>query len=193
MFHIIEPLRVVAALLWPFMPRTAERIQSQLGLHRRGSDFRLAELKLWGAEKRTRPLSRAPALFPRVETQPPPAQEKGREPQMTEKTPEVLTFAEFQKMDLRVGEIQTVEPVPKSKKLLKLTVDIGEQRTVVAGLAEHYTPEDLVGQQVVLVANLQPAKLMGVESQGMVLAAQDESGVHLLRPGRNTRPGSRVT
>jgi methionyl-tRNA synthetase len=94
--------------------------------------------------------------------------------------------------DLRVGTVLAAEAVPKSKKLLKLTVDIGERRTVVAGVAGHYTPEELVGRQVILVANLEPARLMGVESQGMVLAAEDETGIQLLMPTRPARPGSRV-
>jgi methionyl-tRNA synthetase len=76
--------------------------------------------------------------------------------------------------------------------LIKLTVDIGEDRTVVAGLVGHYTEEDLLEKQVVLVTNLEPVKLMGVESQGMVLAAEDESGVHVLVPDVKTIPGSKV-
>jgi len=104
----------------------------------------------------------------------------------------VISFEEFQKLDLRVGTITKAEPIPKSKKLIKLTVDVGEERTVVAGVAGHYEAEDLQGRQVVLVVNLEPAKLMGVESQGMVLAAEDDSGVHLLIPDVATKPGSTV-
>ncbi|RLB22671.1 MAG: methionine--tRNA ligase, partial [Deltaproteobacteria bacterium] len=88
--------------------------------------------------------------------------------------------------------ILEAEKIPKSKKLVKLTVDMGEQRTIVAGVAEHYRAEDMVGKQVVVVANLEPAKLMGVESQGMLLAAEDENGVHLLVPDKKVIPGSKV-
>jgi len=73
-----------------------------------------------------------------------------------------------------------------------MTVDIGEERTVVAGILGHYSAEDLLGRQVVIVANLEPAKLMGVESQGMILAAEDETGVHIIVPDREMRPGSIV-
>ncbi|HEN21402.1 MAG TPA: methionine--tRNA ligase subunit beta, partial [Desulfobacteraceae bacterium] len=91
-----------------------------------------------------------------------------------------------------VGTIKKAETIPKSKKLLKLEVDIGEPRTVVAGIAGSYSPEDLAGKQVIIVANLDPVKLMGVESRGMVLAAEDNSGIHLLSPDAETSPGSKV-
>ena len=109
-----------------------------------------------------------------------------------EKDKGMISFAEFQRLDLRIGKILSAEPIPKSKKLLKLTVDVGEKRTVVGGFAAHYEPDALLGKQVVILANLEPAKLMGVESQGMVLAAEDESGVHILMPDQVTRPGSIV-
>ena len=85
-----------------------------------------------------------------------------------------------------------MEPVAGSKKLLKILLDVGEERTIVAGLAGLYSEADLVGKQVVVVANLEPATLMGVESNGMVLAAEDKNGVHLLAPDAPTRPGSKV-
>jgi methionyl-tRNA synthetase len=103
-----------------------------------------------------------------------------------------VPIKDFQKLDLRVGTIKSVEPVPGSKKLLKMLVDMGEERTIVAGLAGLYAESDLVGKQVVVVSNLEPATLMGVESNGMVLAAEDKSGVHLLTPDAPTRPGSKV-
>ena len=93
---------------------------------------------------------------------------------------------------MRVGTVKAAEPVPKSKKLIKLTVDIGEERTVVAGVAGQYTEEDLVGKQVIIVANLEPVKLMGVESYGMVLATEDASGLHLLIPDSPAVPGSKA-
>ncbi len=96
-------------------------------------------------------------------------------------------------MDLRVGTIKQAERVPKSKKLLRLIVDIGEERQVVAGIAESHAPEEIVGKQVVLVANLQPAKLMGVESHGMVLAVRDGDTLRLLTPEQAVAPGRKVS
>jgi methionyl-tRNA synthetase len=193
MSHLYEGLRIVSVLIWPFMPSSAEKIQDQLGFERKGESPSLDAIRhLWGKEKPVRKLTRAPALFPRIESgkREEPA-EKG-----TKETSEVeiptISLEEFRKVDLRIGTILEAQPIPKSKKLLKLTVDAGGNRTIVAGLAEHYRAEDLVGRQVVIVANLAPVKLMGVESRGMALAAEDGSGVHLLAPERKTEPGSRV-
>ena len=105
---------------------------------------------------------------------------------------ENISFAEFQKMDIRVGTIRKAEGIPGSKKLLKLTVALDEDRTVVAGLVGYYSEKELTGKQVVIMTNLEPIKLMGVESHGMVLAAEDESGVHLLVPDAETLPGSKI-
>ncbi len=192
MHHIVESLKIVSVLLWPFIPESAETLQAQLGLNRIGGENRLENLKRWGAEKAVRPLQKAPALFPRIESHQTPRVHQKEKEAVSDQSSQMITLSEFQKMNLRVGTVVAAEPIAKSKKLLKLSVDIGELRTVVAGLADHYAPQDLVGKQVVLVVNLQPAKLMGVESQGMVLAAEDDSGVHLLVPDASTRPGSPV-
>jgi methionyl-tRNA synthetase len=95
--------------------------------------------------------------------------------------PPRISIDEFKQIELRVAKVLTAERLPKSKKLVKLWIDLGaEQRTIVAGIAEAYEPETLVGRTIVVVANLEPAKLMGVESNGMVLAAGGEHGRPLL-------------
>ena len=104
-----------------------------------------------------------------------------------------LAYDDFMKVELRVATVKAAEEIPKSSKLVKLTVDLGdEQRTIVAGICKSYAPEQLVGRQVVVVANLQPAKLMGVESQGMVLAASQNGDAVLLHPEHEVPPGTRV-
>ena len=105
-----------------------------------------------------------------------------------------ISIDEFMKVELRVARVLEAEAVPKSKKLLKLKVDTGaDQRTIVAGIAEAYQPEQLVGRTIVIVANLQPAKLMGVESNGMVLAASPEGGLPMLvAVDPSIPPGARV-
>ncbi len=97
-------------------------------------------------------------------------------------------------VELRVAKVLTAERVPKSKKLLQLRIDAGtEERTIVAGIAEAYEPEALVGRLIVIVANLKPAKLMGIESNGMVLAASGADGKPVLvEPGSGSTPGMRV-
>jgi methionyl-tRNA synthetase len=198
--HIFETLRVVAGLVWPFMPASAEKIQEQLGLTRRGDQCRLADLKTWGLEKPAHPIKKAPGLFPRVDVKknkekavPSTKKEKPKKAKAEKPgIPGIISFDDFQKLDLRIGLVKTAEEIPGSKKLLKLTVDMGEERTVVAGIKEHYPVEDLSGRQVLVVANLAPVKLMGVESQGMLLAAGDENGLHLLTPDSKITPGAKV-
>ena len=107
--------------------------------------------------------------------------------------PAQITYDDFMKVELRVATIKAAEDIPKSSKLVKLTVDLGdEQRTIVAGIRKSYAPDQLVGRQVVIVANLQPAKLMGVESQGMVLAASQDGDAVLLHPEHEVPAGTRV-
>jgi methionyl-tRNA synthetase len=177
---ISDVIRTVSVLIWPFMPQTAEKIQHQLGLEGAGLELRFEGLKEWGKIKQVRAISKAPPLFPRVK----PEREED-----VEETPELVSLADFEKLDLRVGIIREARPVPGSKKLLELTVDIGEERTIVAGLAADYQGDQLKGKQVVVLVNLRPVKLMGVESQGMILAAEDEGGIHLLVPDAESKAG----
>jgi methionyl-tRNA synthetase len=191
LFNVVAAIKTISALLWPVMPSTAEKIQSLLGLSKQGEDLKLKDIRVWGVEKSAGKIHKAPHLFPRVEMKDSDKPEKEKEEKaMPEK--EWISFKEFQKLDLRVGTIKSAEPIKGSKKLVKLVVDIGQERAVVAGIAGHYEAEALKGKQVVLVANLEPVTLMGVESNGMVLAAEDQSGVHLLMPDAKTAPGSQV-
>jgi len=191
--HIFETLRIIAALIWPFIPGSAEKIQEQLGLSKKGKDFTLEKIKRWGREKPVRTITKVPALFPRIEKE---KKEKQSKPSAPEKKKAsslpLISFDDFQKIDLRIGKITEAKAIPGSKKLIKLKVDIGEERTVVAGLKGHYTEEGLIGTEILLVVNLAPVKLMGVESHGMLLAASDEAGLHLLVPDASTVPGSKV-
>jgi methionyl-tRNA synthetase len=106
-----------------------------------------------------------------------------------------VTIDDFSKLDIRVGKVLAAEKMEKSDKLLKLTVDTGvDQRTVLSGIAKHYTPEEMVGKQVTLIANLAPRKMMGIESQGMILMAEDADGkLRLLQPNEVVNPGSTVS
>jgi len=107
----------------------------------------------------------------------------------------VITFDDFTKLDLRIGTIATAERVPKADKLLRLTIEVGEAspRTVVSGIAEHFNPEELPGKQVLLLCNLEPRKMRGVESQGMVLMAEDAMGkLAFVQPDRELPNGVEV-
>jgi methionyl-tRNA synthetase len=121
-----------------------------------------------------------------------PPQHPGPPPAAT--TSGEITIDDFLRVELRVGTIRSAEPHPNADRLVVLSVDVGEgqERPLVAGIRASYTPESLVGRQVVVVANLKPVKLRGIESRGMILAASDDSGIHVLAPDAPTTPGSRV-
>jgi len=108
--------------------------------------------------------------------------------------PEIV-FDDFAKLDLRIGKVVAAEKMPKSNKLLKLTVNSGlDTRTILSGIAQHYTPEEMIGKQVTFVANLAPRKMMGIESQGMILMAEDKDGkLRLVLPEEDVEPGSMVS
>ncbi len=188
--NVVSTNRVVAVLIAPFMPDTAEKMLDQLGIPKKAMDLRMEEDAVWEMPSGVK-VSRAKALFPRVDVK----REKTPEaaPKQDDKKKEYISIDDFSKLDLRVGEIRKAEPIPGSKKLIKLKVDIGEERTVVAGIARHYSPEELVGKQVVLVCNLKPVKLMNVLSEGMVLAAQEGNRMALIIPDSRLKVGAKIS
>jgi methionyl-tRNA synthetase len=195
--NVLEVNKIVAVLVAPFMPSTAQKMLERLGVGKSLGDLRLKEDASWGTLAEGTPVSKGEALFPRIELK--DSKEMPREPREpkmekeTEKEPEAVTIDAFREIDLRVGTVLRAERIPKSGKLLRLIVDLGEERQIVAGIAQHYAPEDLLGKQVVVVANLQPAKLMGVESHGMVLAAHDGQTLRLVTTDRAVPPGGKVS
>ncbi|HTX54718.1 MAG TPA: methionine--tRNA ligase [Candidatus Baltobacteraceae bacterium] len=190
--HAAEALRIVGLFLSPFMPATSDKIWARLGIAGSPTGARLPDAARWGAM----PLGVAAggdALFPRVDLSAPAPAETSTAPSAAPAIPEI-SIEEFRRIDLRVATILAAEAVPKSKKLVKLRVSTGmEERTVVAGILEQYAPADLVGKQIVIVANLKPSKLMGVESRGMILAATGADGtIALVAPERSVAPGAQV-
>ena len=196
-----EVLRIACVLLSPVIPDSIAKIWSQLGLPGSAGDQKLASLA-WGAFPTGQAIGEIAPVFPRIEAK--AAIEKMRELETKEtarqlallgKSPAAETAAplspplaeriaidDFVKVDLRVGKVLAAEPVKGADKLLHLKVDIGEPepRTLVAGIASAYKPEDLIGRKVVIVANLQPRKLRGIESNGMIVAASVEGGLPVL-------------
>jgi methionyl-tRNA synthetase len=187
LYQLLEVLRFTAVLISPFMPQTAEKILAQLGIADAGSQ-NLAGLKEWGGMKPGGEVRKGESLFPRVEEEIKTEEKKKME------TANVISYEDFQKIDLRAAKVLSAENIKKSDKLLKLRIDIGEERTLVAGIAKGYKPEDLVGKTIIIVANLQPTKLMGVESQGMLLAADgaDGTGVVLATFDKEAKVGAKV-
>ena len=192
----LEGLRIISLMIEPFMPTIAMQLRRQLGIE--DAPRNLDAAVEWGGLAEGTQIGKTEPLFPRVDiaaylkeiTMESPAAD-------TEKPTEnnLLSIDQFFKTKLVVGTIREAEQVPKSKKLIRLMVDLGEPelRQLVAGIAERYQAEDLVGRQIVVVANLKPAKLMGVESQGMLLAANVESAPFLLSPDAEVPPGTVVS
>jgi methionyl-tRNA synthetase len=186
---LAEALRFLGIVLAPFIPGAAARIRAAIHDAREPA---LAHAVVAGALA-PGAVDRLSGLFPRVDTKA-PAPATGPEPAAppASAVPRI-TIDEFKRLDLRVAEVLAAEPVPKSKKLLKLTIRLGDEtRTLVAGIAEHYGPETLVGRKVVVVANLEPATLMGVTSNGMVLAGSAGETLALLALDRDLPSGAKV-
>jgi methionyl-tRNA synthetase len=209
LYTTLESLRLLTLVLQPVMPGAAQKMAESLGLQ--PVDPRLRSLETgrqWGLLKPGDGLGDAISLFPRLEGAKKEQQQNrtrpevaAREKQQTaaaggDKAENLVSFEDFKKIELRVAEIITAEPVKKSSRLLKLTVKAPEERVIVAGIAEHYSVDDLPGKQVIIVANLKPVKLMGIVSQGMVLAAtttsDDTQQLVLSTVIDKVHPGSRL-
>jgi methionyl-tRNA synthetase len=206
-YQVLESLRMLGVMIAPFMPRKAAALRDQLGLPplaaSAGSDQWPGPWGQLPPGTQTRP---GAALFPRLDKDqeraalaklgigepaaPPPP--KAAAPQA--KADGTIEYDDFGKVQLRVALVLSAERVPKSDKLLKLSLDAGDPapRQIIAGIAQHYAPEALVGKRVVIVANLKPRKLMGLESQGMVLAASDDTGLYVASVAGEPKPGSLV-
>jgi methionyl-tRNA synthetase len=189
LYNLCEVLRIVSILLKPFLPDTAPKIQEQLGAEAGALTYEAAAK--WNLLPADTNIVKGDALFPRIDVAkeieelnrliPNPAEKAAEKP--VEKTEGIaqIGIEDFAKVDLRAAVIKTCEPVKGSKKLLKLTLDDGMNgRTVASGISQWYKPEDLIGRTVVLVSNLKPAKLCGVESQGMILAADAGDGAKVI-------------
>ncbi len=193
-YYLLETLRIIALTVEPIMPGAAAKMRAGLGADNKGD---LASLAAWGQLTPGTAITKPEPLFPRMEKkkgdQQQPAPKEAKPDTDKKKGLEgVITFEDFGKVELRVAEIVTAEKVKKSDRLLKLTVRAPEERTIVAGIAEFYQPADLPGRRVIIVANLKPAKLMGITSEGMVLAAKDGDRLVLSTVSAGVAPGSRV-
>ena len=203
LYNLAETLRLIGLVLAPVMPETSIKMRTALGLTGdEGEEPNFIDHGSWGITRPGQVLSAGPPLFPRLDKKKKNSAEQKTKSQ-EDSTPDadaaypadnLLSFDDFKKLDMRVAEIIAAEKIKKSDRLLKLTVKAPEERTVVAGIAEFYPPEDLIGRQVIMVANLKPTKLMGVLSQGMILAARDKSGKLSLTGLADTlQPGSKVS
>lgn len=202
LYAMAETLRLTAVLLEPFLVETPAKIREQLGISAQDSGMSYSESIKWGGLKPGIQTKKGLPIFPRIEEEKPVAESaapkrpepKKEEPKHSEAKPEQITIEEFAKIDLRVAKVLAAEKVEGSDKLLKLRISIaGAERQIVAGIAQHYSPEQMVGKEIVVVANLKPAKLRGLLSEGMLLAASNEEGkVALVRPETEIGEGAKV-
>ena len=206
-----EAVRVAATLLAPIMPSSATEILRRLGDDRPLKDRRLDTDTAWRTSGEKQILN-AGTLWPRIEAekgvtvteeQKPAEGAQGAQgaqsatqagPAPVPATPAIITIDDFAKIELKTAKVLEAEKMPKSQRLLKLKVDAGEAepRTILAGIAESYEPEQLIGKSIVIVANLAPRKMMGLESNGMVLAASPEGGKAFVINSEPAPPGIKV-
>lgn len=202
LYNLMEVIRIVTIMISPFMPKLPARIWEQVGLTGSGQEASWEGLKSWGGFPAGTTVKKGPALFPRIDMEvatgvkeemneskisqkkEASANQKQVEPASQPDTgvdKEYISIEDFAKIDLRLAEVVSAEKVEKADKLLKLSVKVGaEERTIVAGIAKHYEPEKLIGKKIVIVANLKPAKLRGILSEGMILAASEGENLGIL-------------
>lgn len=194
LYQLLEGLRVVSGLIYPVMPETAAIMQYHLGQEADAPFYRLEVLKIPNHLPSGGQLPKSTTLFPRIDQNAREAAQAGAAETVAHVPfkPEI-TIEQAQKIDLRVATVLKAEAIPRAKKLLKLEIDVGVKREIVAGIAGTYSPEELIGKQVIVVANLKPAKLMGVLSQGMLLAAVEGSQCSVATLDKPVAPGTPLT
>ncbi len=195
-YNLLEAIRVGAVLLKPYIPATADAIFAQLATEK--CDFE--SIKTFGTLESGKALGEAFVLFARVDEKKYLEEVEAKRAALAKENEEIpepeheaeIGIESFAAVELRVAEILECEPVPKAKKLLRLIVDLGyEKRQIVSGIAKFYTPDELIGKKVVVIANLKPAKLCGVESRGMLLASGEED-VKVVFLDKNAKNGDRI-
>ncbi len=184
-----QAVHAFAILLNPFIPDTSFQILSYLNLD---SNIKWQDINK-NAIKAGQKIKKPMPLFQKLDVKELQEKLETIKENKEKSEHELISYEDFKKLDIRVALIEEIEKVPKADKLFKLTIDLGtEKRTLVAGLAEHYKVEELKGKKIVILANLEPRKLRGIESQGMLLAAVDGDSVSILTPDKNISPGAKI-
>ncbi len=194
LYNLLETIRIIASLLSAFMPSTAEAIKNQIG----AEDISYESSKTFGILKCGGKVGAAEPLFARIDA------EKKMEELIAENTPkepeieiepfkDLVEFEDFEKLDIRVGKVLECEKVKKSDKLLRFTLKVGnETRQILSGISKYHTPEELIGKNVVFIANFKPRKMMGLESCGMILSAEHDGELSVLTTVKNIQSGAQI-
>lgn len=193
LYSAMEVARAAAITVSPFMPATGREIARQLGIADEFPSLKWADAV---AEKPFEPGTRIQGpdpIFPRLGSKKKETMEEPKQPEKPAQAAETITYQDFSKVQLRIAEVKSAERVEGADKLLKLMISLGdEERQIVAGVAQWYEPESLVGRKIVLLANLEPAKIRGVVSNGMLLAADVDGRAVILQPDSDVPAGSKV-
>ena len=192
MVNLAESIRLITIMIYPFMPVKAKEIWKQLGIKTDLDKINIQEDLLWGKLEPGTVVEPGKSIFPRIDKK----EKKNAEVKEINKIKtipqkEMISYEDFQKLDLRIAKVMGAEEIKGTDRLLKITLEIGEEkRTIVAGIKEHYNAEEIIGKKIVVVYNLQPVKLRGIESNGMLLAASDNKHVVLLTVDKDISDGS---
>ncbi|MDD6564841.1 MAG: methionine--tRNA ligase [Clostridiales bacterium] len=195
LYNLIETIRIIASLLTSYMPQTAEKIARQIG----ADELSYESVKSFGATKQGTKVGDAEVLFARIDIDKKLEElaeemEKNSEPQV-EIAPykDYIEFDEWEKLDIRVGKVLECEPVPKSKKLLRFVLEVGnETRQILSGISQFHNPDELIGKNVVFIANLKPRKMMGYDSCGMILSAEHGDNLTVLTTLKDVQSGAEI-
>ena len=195
LYNLLETIRIIASLLSPFMPDTSEKIAKEIG----ADDISFESIKAFGGYKTGTKVGEAAVLFARIDADKKLAELEEEMAAQTEKKIEIapfkdyIDFEDFEKLDIRVGKVIECEKVPKSSKLLRFTLEVGsETRQILSGISKYHTPEELIGKNVIFIANLKPRKIMGLESCGMILSAEFEDGLTALTTIKDIQSGAEI-
>lgn len=194
LYNLVETIRIIAALLSSFMPETSEKIAAQIG----ANDLSCESTQCFGITKFGEKVGEATPLFARIDAEKKLAEleeEFGAKEETIEIAPykDFVEFEDFEKLDIRVGKVIECEPVPKSKKLLRFLLQVGsEQRQILSGISQFHKPEELIGKNVLFIANFKPRKMMGLESNGMILSAEYNDELTVLTTLKDIQSGAEV-
>lgn len=194
LYNLIETIRIIAALLSSYMPETSEKIAAEIG----ADELSYESVKSFGASKPGTKVGSAAVLFARIDTEKKLAElaaEIPKDEPDVEIAPfkDYIEFEEWEKLDIRVGKVLECEPVKKSKKLLRFTLEVGsEKRQILSGISQFHKPEELIGKNVVFIANLKPRKMMGLESHGMILSAEHDGKLTVLTTLNDIQSGAEI-
>jgi len=194
--NIISAIKSFALALYPVLPNSSLTLLSALSvLPSEASTLSLKDLFNWDIPEAGTKIKRCGPLFPRVDAEKILKEEQKVEAKKeveVKEEPQYITIEEFRRIDLRVAKVLFAEKVAGADRLLRLEVSCPEKRQVVAGIAEYYEPQELIGKEVIIVANLKPAKIKGIVSEGMLLAAKDANGLAIIIPEKEKEPGAKV-